>query len=182
MRPPIRTPVGEPNLCPLCEQPLETVSAEPPENAPCPHCGALLWFPRTSGVDRVRSFPVFSFAGAASPQANCPKEAIICLIVDRLIETSTLCGDHREGVIRAIMRREGLGSTGIGRGVAIPHTMYPGVDRLVGAVARFPAGIEFASLDNEPVYTVCLFVSPVNRPGDYLRLLEAAARQFRGEL
>jgi PTS system fructose-specific IIA component/PTS system nitrogen regulatory IIA component len=79
------------------------------------------------------------------------------------------------------MKREDLGSTGIGRGVAVPHTKHPSVSRLVGTVAVSPKGIEFESLDGEPVQLFFLLVSPPDRPGDHLRALENISRQLRDE-
>ena len=74
-----------------------------------------------------------------------------------------------------------LGSTGIGRGVAVPHTKHPSVDRLVGTVAVSRKGIEFESLDGEPVQLFFLLVSPPDRPGDHLRALENISRQLRDD-
>lgn len=77
------------------------------------------------------------------------------------------------------MNREQLGSTGIGRGIAIPHAKHRGLDRLVGVIASFPLGVGFDSLDGEPVRTVCLILSPAYMPGEHLAVLGAAARRLR---
>jgi PTS system fructose-specific IIA component/PTS system nitrogen regulatory IIA component len=79
------------------------------------------------------------------------------------------------------MKREDLGSTGIGRGVAVPHTKHPSVSRLVGTVAVSHDGVNFESLDGEPVQLFFLLVSPPDRPGDHLRALENISRQLRDE-
>ena len=79
------------------------------------------------------------------------------------------------------MKREDLGSTGIGRGVAVPHTKHPSVSRLVGTVAVSHSGVDFESLDGEPVQLFFLLVSPPDRPGDHLRALENISRQLRDE-
>ena len=86
-----------------------------------------------------------------------------------------------EMCIRDSMKREDLGSTGIGRGVAVPHTKHPSVSRLVGTVAVSPAGVDFESLDGEPVQLFFLLVSPPDRPGDHLRALENISRQLRDD-
>lgn len=119
--------------------------------------------------------PVLTIATPLAPT----KEQAIRAVVDRLGEHGHLPTEHLEGITRAVLRRESLGSTGIGRGVAVPHAKHSGVSRLVGAVAKFPTGIEFDSIDGQPVYIVCLLVSPVDRPWDHLRVLEAVARQLR---
>jgi nitrogen PTS system EIIA component len=86
---------------------------------------------------------------------------------------------HRPALLAAILRREELGSTGIGGGVAIPHATFPGVDGVISAIAEFPGGVEFDSIDGRPVKLVCLVVSPTDRPGEHLRIVEAVARRLR---
>ena len=86
-----------------------------------------------------------------------------------------------ESVIRAILGREELGSTGIGQGVAVPHTRHPTLQRLVGTVALSRRGVEFAALDGEPVDIFFLLVSPQNQPGEHLRALENISRHLKDE-
>ncbi len=86
-----------------------------------------------------------------------------------------------DGIVKAVMKREELGSTGIGRGVAVPHTKHPSVDRLVGTVGVSQEGVDFDSLDGERVQLFFLLISPPDRPGDHLRTLENISRQLRDE-
>ena len=97
------------------------------------------------------------------------------------VEAGKITRDQLESIVRAIMKREDLGSTGIGRGVAVPHTKHPSVDRLVGTVAISQDGIDFESLDGDPVQLFFLLVSPPDRPGDHLRALENISRQLRDD-
>src|SRR6516164_2985723 len=78
------------------------------------------------------------------------KEGVIREMVESLRGAGNFKTGDPEEVVRAILKRELLGSTGIGRGVAIPHTKHPTVDRLVGTVALSKAGVGFESLDGEP--------------------------------
>src|SRR5262249_41839531 len=84
-------------------------------------------------------------------------------------------------VVRAILKRELLGSTGIGRGVAIPHSKHGSVGKLLGTVAVAPAGVPFDSLDGEPVYIFVLLISPQDQPGNHLRALENVSRCLRDD-
>jgi len=84
-----------------------------------------------------------------------------------------------EGIVRAIMKREELGSTGIGHGVAVPHTKHPSVTRLVAAVAISQQGVAFAALDGEPVHVLFVVISPEDQPGEHLRALERISRQLK---
>jgi mannitol/fructose-specific phosphotransferase system IIA component (Ntr-type) len=109
------------------------------------------------------------------------KEDSIREIVGSLVQAGSLGEADAEGVIRAIMNREELGSTGIGQGVAVPHTRHPKVDRLIGTVALSRKGVDFAALDGEPVDILFLLVSPPNQPGDHLRALENISRHLKDE-
>ena len=100
-----------------------------------------------------------------------------------MVESLTACGRidtaHSEGIISAILKREELGSTGIGNGVAVPHTKHPAVDRLTATVALSEEGVDFASLDGEAVHILFLLISPPDLPGDHLRGLESISRHLR---
>jgi mannitol/fructose-specific phosphotransferase system IIA component (Ntr-type) len=109
------------------------------------------------------------------------KEGAIREMVESLRNAGQVAADEAEGIVKAIMKREELGSTGIGRGVAVPHTKHQSVERLVGTVAVSSQGVDFASLDGEVVHLFFLLVSPPDRPGDHLRALENISRQLRDD-
>ena len=109
------------------------------------------------------------------------KESVIKELVDSLVKAGRIKADEEKGIMAAVMKREELGSTGIGRGVAVPHTKHNSVDRLVGTVGVSRDGVDFNSLDGEKVQIFFLLVSPPDRPGDHLRALESITRQLRGD-
>ena len=109
------------------------------------------------------------------------KEGAIREMVQALLDAGGINADEFESIVKAILKREELGSTGIGRGVAVPHTKHPSVDRLVGTVAISHEGVDFASLDGETVQLFFLLISPPDRPGDHLRALENISRQLRDD-
>jgi nitrogen PTS system EIIA component len=109
------------------------------------------------------------------------KEGVIREMVESLRAAGFFKGIDPEDIVKAILKRELLGSTGIGRGVAIPHTKHNSVDRLIGTVAVSHAGVPFDSLDGEPVYVFVLLISPQDRPGDHLRALENVSRSLRDD-
>lgn len=109
------------------------------------------------------------------------KEAVIREMIESLHSAGYFKGGELEDVIKAVLKREMLGSTGIGRGVAIPHTKHTTVERLIGTVALSPEGVSFDSLDGEPVYIFVLLISPQDRPGDHLRALENVSRCLRDD-
>ncbi len=109
------------------------------------------------------------------------KEDAIREIVQSLCQAGTLAEGDAESVIRAILNREELGSTGIGQGVAVPHTRHPKAESLIGTVALSRKGVDFAALDGDPVDILFLLVSPPNQPGDHLRALENISRHLKDE-
>jgi len=113
--------------------------------------------------------------------AAATKESVIREMVESLRTAGYFKGSETEDIVKAILKRELLGSTGIGRGVAIPHTKHASVDRLVGTVALSRGGVAFESLDGEPVHVFVMLISPQDRPGDHLRALENVSRSLRDD-
>lgn len=109
------------------------------------------------------------------------KRGVIQELVGGLVEAGSIAGDEQDSIVEAIMKREELGSTGIGRGVAVPHTKHPSVDQLIGTVGVSHVGVDFDSLDGEKVNILFLLISPPDRPGDHLRALENISRQLRDD-
>ncbi|QDU54243.1 PTS sugar transporter subunit IIA [Aeoliella mucimassa] len=113
--------------------------------------------------------------------SSTDKESVIREMTSALQTAHSIAADQMESVVEAILKREELGSTGIGRGVAVPHTKHPTVDKLCGAVGISEEGVEFDSLDGEKVHLLFMLVSPPDRPGDHLRALENISRQLRND-
>jgi len=113
--------------------------------------------------------------------SSSTKEDVIREMVGSLKAQGAVKAEDEEEVIAAILKREELGSTGIGNGVAVPHTKHPAVDQLVATVAISTDGVDFSSLDGESVFILFLLVSPLDRPGDHLRGLENISKHLRGQ-
>ncbi|MFQ5732554.1 MAG: PTS sugar transporter subunit IIA [Planctomycetaceae bacterium] len=111
-------------------------------------------------------------------QATSKEDAIRAMVAG-LKAAGSISADDEEGIVSAVLKREELGSTGIGNGVAVPHTKHPSVDQLIATVALAKNGVDFASLDGDDVYILFLLVSPPDRPGDHLRGLENISRHLR---
>jgi nitrogen PTS system EIIA component len=109
------------------------------------------------------------------------KETVIREMVNSLQSAGYFKSGETEDIVKAVLKRELLGSTGIGRSVAIPHSKHNSVDRLVGTVAISKGGVAFDSLDGEPVHVFVLLISPQDRPGDHLRALENVSRSLRDD-
>ena len=124
----------------------------------------------------------FVVRDAIIPRLNAvTKEGVIREMVEGLRNAGQFRGADPEDIIRAILKRELLGSTGIGRCVAIPHTKHTTAEKLIGTIAISPDGVAFDSLDGEPVHVFVLLISPQDRPGDHLRALENVSRCLRDD-
>ena len=84
--------------------------------------------------------------------------------------------DPREQLVRILLERESLGSTGIGDGVAIPHGKMDRIAEMIVAFGRSSRGIDFQSMDSKPAHLFFLLVTPADRPGEHLRTLARVSR------
>ena len=109
------------------------------------------------------------------------KQGVIREMLQSILDAGGIGKEDYESIVKAIIKREELGSTGIGRGIAVPHTKHPSVQRLVGCVAVSSDGIDFEALDCEKVQLFFLLISPPDSPGDHLRALEHITRQLKDE-
>lgn len=82
-------------------------------------------------------------------------------------------------ILETLMQRERLGSTGVGRGIAIPHGRVPNLDRIVSVFARLQEPIPFDALDDEPVDLIFLLLAPEHAGADHLKALARISRLLR---
>ena len=94
-------------------------------------------------------------------------------LVTSLSTAGALAADAVDDVVASLIKREQNGSTGFGKGVAVPHVKHPKVQRMAGTVGRSVNGIDFAALDHQPVYSVFLLLSPENQPQQHLQAMNA---------
>jgi mannitol/fructose-specific phosphotransferase system IIA component (Ntr-type) len=99
-------------------------------------------------------------------------------LVDHLVEIGRLPTELRGAVLAALKQREDQVSTGIGSGVAIPHTFSDDLQEVVAIFGRSKAGIDFEALDNAPVHFIILFIVPRKDYHLHLRTLAAIAKLF----
>lgn len=109
------------------------------------------------------------------------KEGTIQEMVQALLDAGQITEDDYKSIVKAVLKREELGSTGIGRCVAVPHTKHPTIKKMVGTVAISQEGVDFDSLDGQPVHVLFLLVSPPDQPSEHLRALELIAKQLRDD-
>ncbi len=102
--------------------------------------------------------------------------AAIVELVDLLVSQGKIRPEDRDAILAALRAREETMSTGIGFGIAIPHASSERVSEVVAAFGRSDKGIEFDSLDNQPVRFIVLFIVPKDQFQTHLRTLAAIAK------
>lgn len=105
------------------------------------------------------------------------KEDVLKELVDVLSAVKDV-GDKKL-ILKALIDRESLGSTGIGQGIAIPHGKTEKVKEIVAVLGISRKGVNFDALDGEPVYLFFLLVAPKDNPGPHLKALAQISRLLR---
>lgn len=113
--------------------------------------------------------------------ADADKRSIIHTLAEALVTAKKLTPEQMATIVEEAMRREAIGSTGIGHGIAIPHCRTAIVTEILCSYGQCPAGLDFDSLDGEPVHSVFLLLTPPDRKEDHLALMKSFASQIRKE-
>ena len=119
--------------------------------------------------------------GIVDDLKSTEKEDVIREMVQALVKTGRIDESTSGKVVKALMDREELGSTGIGAGVAVPHAKHDSITDLVGAFGRSRKGINFDALDGEPVHILFLLLSSKSASGAHLEALAYISRLVRDE-
>ena len=109
------------------------------------------------------------------------RDGAIKELVSALDRAGKLGRGNREEIIKAVIKREKEASTGMGKGVAVPHVKHSAVKDVVAVVGQSSAGIDFSSLDKQPVYTIILLISPLDNPDKHLQAMEKVFRHLQQE-
>ncbi len=90
-----------------------------------------------------------------------------------------ITGQSEDAIFKALDKREKLGTTGVGNGIAIPHGKLPNLDRIYGLFARLEHPIDFDAIDERPVDLIFLLLAPEASGADHLKALARASRLLR---
>ena len=101
------------------------------------------------------------------------RDGVLRELVRSLASAGALEESAVDEIVAALVKREQGGSTGFGKGVAVPHVKHAKVTKMVGTVGRSVNGIDFAALDHQPVYSIVLLLSPENQPQQHLLAMNA---------
>jgi PTS system nitrogen regulatory IIA component len=109
------------------------------------------------------------------------RDGVITELVSALEKAGRLKKGRRADIIKAMIKRENEASTGMGKGIALPHVKHSGVKDIVAAIGKSSTGIDFSALDKQPVYSVILLISPVDNPDKHLQAMENIFRHLQQE-
>ncbi len=113
--------------------------------------------------------------------AATDRNGVIRELIQSLADHGALDPDSVETATRAAIARENQGSTGFGKGVAVPHVKHDCVKTMTATIGRSSRGVDFAALDRAPVYSVVLLLSPAETPEDHLAAMEKIFRYLQRE-
>lgn len=99
-------------------------------------------------------------------------------LINNLVATGKIKPEHREAITAVVRKRETSMSTGIGFGIGIPHASTDLIYEVVGALGRSKKGVDFNSLDNQPVHLVMLFLVPQGQFQKHLHTLANIAKML----
>jgi len=107
------------------------------------------------------------------------RNGVIRELIESLSRAGSVDPGDADALARSVIQRENQGSTGFGKGVAVPHVKQDRVKTMVGTIGRSSRGVDFAALDRAPVYTVVLLLSPSDDPDRHLEAMENVFRHLQ---
>ena len=114
-------------------------------------------------------------------EATSRNEAIREL-VEALADSGAITKKDSSSVAKAIITREGQATTGIGKGISLPHAKIKGIKKPIAALGGSIDGLDFTSLDAKPVYSVILLLSSPDNPDEHLQAMETIFRHVQRDL
>jgi mannitol/fructose-specific phosphotransferase system IIA component (Ntr-type) len=119
---------------------------------------------------KLRDFVV---QDAIIPQLDATqRDDVVAELMDALIAAGAAPTDLRDTLIAEVLKREKNGSTGFGKGVAIPHVKHDQVQKVAAAIGVSQKGVDYNALDKQPVYCIFMLLSPAGQPDQHLHAME----------
>ncbi len=120
--------------------------------------------------------------GAIIPKlASTQRDDAIAELVGALISAGAADPKLRDELHARVLEREKRGSTGFGKGIAVPHVKHRSVKTMAAAVGLSPTGVDFSALDRQPVYSIFLLLSPEHDPEQHLKAMEVIFNSLSNE-
>ena len=110
------------------------------------------------------------------------RDDVIAELVDALVSSGTVEASFRDELIQLIIDRENHGSTGFGKGVAVPHVKHEKISGMTATIGISPQGVDFNALDKAPVYSIVLLLSSKDKPDEHLQAMENIFRNLQKDV
>ena len=121
------------------------------------------------------------FEAALSQLQSTDRDSVIEELVSSLDNHGGLPKNNSKSIAKAIIKRENEASTGMGKGVAVPHVKHKSIKNIVATIGLSEEGIDFFALDKHPVHSVILLVSPLDDPDKHLQAMENIFKHLQQE-
>ena len=118
-------------------------------------------------------------AGVVSQLVGGDKEAVLAEMATHLSLNLPNLNLDSATILKALVAREGLGSTGVGEGVAIPHAKLAGIGHPMAGFGRQPTGVAFDAIDLRPVHLIFVLLVPEHSAGAHLKALARVSRLLK---
>lgn len=115
---------------------------------------------------------------AIEPALN-DKDAVLAAVAELATKHPALKNVKKEAILESLKAREELGTTGFGKGIAIPHCRISGIDDFILGVVTLPNKVDFAALDEQPVSLAVFLIAPEEQCNKHIRLLSAISQVLR---
>lgn len=122
---------------------------------------------------------VVCFDAIVDRLGSSKRDEVIRELVLLLVKSGKIKKASAEKIAQLVIKRENEASTGIGKGVAVPHAKCADIKEPVAAVGCSSEGIDFSSLDKQPVYSVLLLLSPADNADRHLQAMETVFRNLQ---
>lgn len=103
-------------------------------------------------------------------------------LVEAMAGAGAIAGKNVGAITSSVLDREAQATTGIGKGVALPHAKIKGLKKPIGTIGRSSEGIDFAALDSRPVYSVILLLSSPDDPDEHLQAMETIFKHVQRDI
>ncbi len=110
------------------------------------------------------------------------RDDVIGELVEMLASAGAVPKKKVKDITKAVLAREAQATTGIGKGVALPHAKLKGIKKPLGAIGRSSEGIDFSALDSKPVYSVILLLSSPDNPDEHLQAMETIFKHVQRDM
>jgi len=128
-------------------------------------------------MDVIRLTDILAESSIVADLQMSTKTDVLEALVDAMTKSEPAL--DKEEILRVLLEREALGSTGIGDGIAIPHGKCSNLSQIVSGFGLSKTGIDFDSLDGKPAYLFFLLVAPENSVGTHLKMLARISRMLK---